>query len=74
MENRHPHADASYEIIQQSDGSFGVKVSIPDTSPTTVTGFATRDSAIAWASKHKEGVGRGVPLKQSRFVGRKPHG
>lgn len=49
----HPHAEALYEIIPLDAGGFGVKVSIADTSPTTVSSFATKAAAEAWIASHK---------------------
>ena len=34
MARTHPHAEASYKVVALEDGSFGVEVSIPDSSPT----------------------------------------
>ena len=33
----HPHLGASYQIVPRNDADFGVEVTIPGTSPTTVT-------------------------------------
>lgn len=52
----HPHAEATYEVIRLDNGGFGVKVSIPDTSPTTVSRFATEAAAEAWIAAHKSRV------------------
>ena len=67
----HPHAGATYDIVQGADGGFGVKVSIPGSQPTMVTGFAQEADAVAWAAKHKEGVDRGDPIRRSSFVRRR---
>lgn len=53
MERRHPHSEAIYSVVPQPDLSFGVVVAIPDTHPTTVTGFATQEAAEAWVQRHK---------------------
>ena len=37
MAKTHPHAEATYEVITLPGSTFGVKVSIPDTYPTTVS-------------------------------------
>ena len=49
----HPHAEATYQIVPLSGGAFGVKVIIPDTSPTTVTSFPTEEAAEAWIAKDR---------------------
>jgi hypothetical protein len=52
----HPHADAIYEVVPLDAGGFGVKVSIPDTNPTMVSGFDTVAAAEAWIASHKSRV------------------
>ena len=37
----HPHAEATYRVVALSGGVFGVEITIPDRSPTTVSSFAT---------------------------------
>jgi hypothetical protein len=59
MARNHPHAEATYQIVTLPVGSFGVKVSIPETHPTTVSTFATRADAEAWIAKHKSRVEAG---------------
>jgi hypothetical protein len=66
MPARHPHADASYRIAPQKDLTYGVEVSIPDTYPTMVTGFATEQLAEAWISEHKRQAQLGIWLKRRR--------
>jgi len=56
MGRTHPHADATYRVISLSDGSFAVEVTIPDTYPTKVSGFATKAAARAWIAEHKRQV------------------
>src|SRR4029078_9003212 len=56
MARTHPHAEASYKVIALDNGSFGVEVSIPDSSPTIVTPFASEEAAEAWIAAHR---GRG---------------
>jgi hypothetical protein len=56
MARTHPHAEATYRVITLPGGTFGVKVSIPDTFPTTVSAFATKADAWAWIAKHKSRV------------------
>jgi hypothetical protein len=52
----HPHADATYRIVQLADGGFGVEVLIPDSYPTTVSSFATEDAAEEWIARDKSRV------------------
>lgn len=52
----HPHTEATYEIVPLDPGGFGVKVSIPDTSPTTVSRFDSEAAAAAWIALHKNRV------------------
>jgi len=56
MARTHPHAEASYRVISLPGGAFGVEVSIPDSSPTTVSPFATEADAEGWIAKHKDRV------------------
>jgi hypothetical protein len=59
----HPYAEALYEIVALEGGGFGVKVSIPDTSPTMVSGFDTEAAAEAWIASHKSRVQAQSQLK-----------
>ncbi len=52
----HPYAEALYEVVSLDAGGFGVRVSIPDTSPTMVSGFDTEAAAEAWVASHKSRV------------------
>ena len=56
MQKTHPHAEATYRVIAFDDGSFGVKVEIPETYPTTVSKFATEANAAAWITEHQRRV------------------
>ncbi len=56
MPTSHPHAEATYRVLELDDGAFGVEVSIPDTHPTTVTRFASQKAAEAWIAGHRERV------------------
>ena len=56
MARTHPHAEASYRVISLPGGSFGVEVTIPDTYPTKVSGFASKTAAEAWIAEHKRFV------------------
>ena len=48
MEQRHPHSDAAYRVVINSDQTFGDEVTIPETHPTTGTSFTTAADAEAW--------------------------
>jgi hypothetical protein len=67
MQKRHPHSDATYRIVRQTDLTFGVEVTIPDTQPTTVTSFASEADAERWIAKHKDEVAKGEFLRQRLF-------
>ena len=56
MEQRHPYSDATYRVVINSDQTFGVEVTIPETHPTTVTSFETAADAEAWIAAHKRRV------------------
>ncbi len=60
MARTHPHAEASYTVVELRDGTFGVRVAIPETYPTTVSPFASADEAEAWIVKHKSQVDAGT--------------
>jgi len=64
MEQRHPHADATYRVIRRADGTFGVEVTIPETQPTTVTSFATTADAETWIAAHKQRATGSVSLSR----------
>ena len=44
---------ASYRIVSQDSGAYGVEVSIEGTSPTMVTSFVTEAAANDWIDSHK---------------------
>jgi hypothetical protein len=52
MEQKHPHADATYRIVPQ-ERAYGIEVSIPGNSPTVVTSFATEQDAERWIANHR---------------------
>ena len=54
MAKTHPHAEATYQVIPLPYGSFGVEVTIPETYPTKVSGFATKAAAERWILEHKQ--------------------
>lgn len=55
MPRLHPHAEATYRVLDDNAG-FAVEVTIPDTHPTKVSPFATRDDAETWIADHKRRV------------------
>ena len=65
MLGKHPHADATYTIVPQDDGAYGVSVAIPDQQPTLVTGLATLTDAEEWIAGHRQRVAE-APLKRLR--------
>jgi hypothetical protein len=67
----HPHEGATYRILELSDGTFAVEVTVPGSHPTKVTGLNDCASAEAWVSRHREQVAAGLP-KRSTFRNRKP--
>lgn len=64
MARIHPHSEATYTVVPSQDGTFGVKVAIPDTYPTTVSPFASEAEAEAWIAKHKTQVEAGATSGQ----------
>lgn len=72
----HPHAAASYRVIPLNDGGFGVEVSIPDSSPTTVSKFDSEEAAEAWITDHRDRVqvqtGTGRGFRGAARGGRRP--
>jgi hypothetical protein len=67
MEKKHPHSNAVYKIVAQTDTTFGVEVAIPDSLPTTVTSFTTLAEAERWITRHREGVASGASLRRRLF-------
>jgi hypothetical protein len=56
MPRIHPHAEATYQVIEFGDGSYGVEVGIPGSCPATIKTFASRSDAEAWIARHRERV------------------
>jgi hypothetical protein len=52
----HPHAEATYRVVPIAGGAFGVEVTIPDRSTTTVSSFDTEIAAEEWITRTKERV------------------
>jgi hypothetical protein len=65
MQQPHPHAGATYRVVVQKDDAFGVEVTIPDMSPTTVTGFAALADAERWIASHRKAVNGPRPERSS---------
>lgn len=66
---KHPHAEALYEVFQQRDMTYGVRVTIPDSYPTTVTSFATEAAASQWIAEHREKATSRTDVKRRRDWG-----
>ena len=66
MVKLHPHAEATYSVVPLVDGTFGVKVVVPDTHPTHIRGFATETEAEAWISAHKLHVQLNLPYRRPK--------
>ena len=64
MPKSDPAAQASFRLVPQQDGSYGVEVTIPETYPTMVTGFADAEAAESWIVKYKERVEAGPPSRR----------
>jgi len=56
MPRIHPHAEATYRVLAGDGDTFQVEVTIPDSFPTRVSPFATRDEAEAWIARHRDNV------------------
>lgn len=67
MERKHPHAEATYRIIQLDDRKYGVEVTIPDSHPARITSFATEADAEKWIAMHKAKAADGTRLPRRRF-------
>jgi hypothetical protein len=52
----HPHAEATYRVVNLTGGGFGVEVAIPQTYPATVSRFDTAAAAEAWIARNKARV------------------
>jgi len=52
----HPHADATYRVLPNSEGGFAVEVVIPNAPPTRVSSFATAEVAEEWIVRKKQKV------------------
>jgi hypothetical protein len=70
MAKSHPHAEATYRVIEIDGGYFGVEVVIPETHPTTVSRFATETEAEAWIARHKSRVQSEAGIHSQRWFRR----
>ena len=68
MDKEHPHTGATYQMVQQADGSFAIRVSIPDAFPTMVTGFGSETAAAAWVANHQKEIANGNWLRHRAIV------
>jgi hypothetical protein len=59
MDSQHPHAGATYRILEQPDG-YEVEVSIPGTNPVVVKGFPSLERAQLWIETHQKQVEAGA--------------
>jgi hypothetical protein len=73
MTRTHPHAEATYRVVQIDDESFGVEVWIPDSHPTKVSTFRTEADAEAWIAEHQHRV-RSQTLSGRWFRGSRGNG
>jgi hypothetical protein len=63
MPKPHPHAEATYRVLLQTDKTYAVEVTIPETLPTTIKSFATEADAEAWIANHKRQVVENAPRR-----------
>ena len=66
MPKIHPHAEATYRVLQRADSTYGIEVSVPNSSPTIVSSFMTVADAEAWIADHKRRVIEGNPAMRAR--------
>ena len=63
MEDKHPHDGATYTILRNDDGTFGVEVKIPGANPITISGLEGEAGAEKWIARHRETVAKGKPRR-----------
>jgi hypothetical protein len=63
MDDKHPHDGATYTIVRNDDGTFGVEVKIPGANPITISGLEGEAGAEKWIARHKETVAKGKPRR-----------
>lgn len=66
MAAAHPHAAATYRVVQQKE-SYGVEVSVPETCPTIVSGFASQEQAESWLADHKRQTDQNIASGRPPF-------
>ena len=66
MTRPHPHADATYRVVERRDGEYGVEVCVPDAQPAMVTSFRTESEAERWIVDHKAEVDQGYRRRRFR--------
>jgi hypothetical protein len=64
IEERQPLPRCEVTAVAPRNGSFAVKVSIPGSHPTMVTGFSTEPAATAWMANHTREVAEGNSLRR----------
>lgn len=52
----HPHAEATYRVVELINGAFGVEFKTPESYPATVSSFKTEAEAEAWIAQKKQSV------------------
>ena len=67
MPKTHPHAEATYRVFADQDGSFAVEVKIPDSHPTKVSPFAMPRDAEDWIADHRRRVEAQTDLGRSWY-------
>ena len=63
MDDKHPHDGATYTILRNADGTFGVEVRIPGANPIVISGLEGEAGAEKWIVRHKETVAKGKPRR-----------
>jgi hypothetical protein len=63
MDDKHPHDGATYTILRNDDGTFGVEVKIPGANPITISGLEGEAGAEKWIARHRETVAKGKPRR-----------
>jgi hypothetical protein len=63
MDDKHPHDGATYAILRNADGTFGVEVKIPGANPIVISGLEGEAGAEKWIARHKETVAKGKPRR-----------
>jgi hypothetical protein len=61
MDDKHPHDGATYTILRNDDGTFGVEVVIPGANRVIITGLDGEAGAEEWIARHRGNVAKGKP-------------